>query len=114
MYSPVKAVGRWLTQQLLSLAMKPQLPSPDRQDSFVLAHDCRCAPDQVYIDNPLMIADYHNTYGINYAIPDTEEFIENIGRMMDDKMVVKLDQEVSFEEQDFVDPHMMFSDEGKQ
>lgn len=48
------------------------------------------------------------------AIPDTEDFISNIGHMATEDEIMHLQKkEIRLEEKDFVDPTLVFEDNGE-
>ena len=61
--------------------------------------------------NPLAVADYH-AMGVRH-IPETEEAIAAMGHLADDSVLLQLEQGVELGQEDFVDPTLMFGDEGK-
>ncbi|GBF98517.1 hypothetical protein Rsub_11508 [Raphidocelis subcapitata] len=68
------------------------------------------AEEAAVVLNPLIPVDFHNDYGVE-AIPETEEYIRSIGRLMEDRDTLELGREVELGEADFVDPNLAFRDE---
>lgn len=67
---------------------------------------------QVKILNPLVPVDFAES--AIRAIPDTEDFISDIGHMATEDEIMHLqNKEVTLEEKDFVDPTLVFEDNGK-
>lgn len=49
------------------------------------------------------------------AIPETEEFLEEIGHLATEDEIMHLqDRTITLEERDFVDPGLVFEDNGKE
>lgn len=83
------------------------------QETHMLTHWHLPSPVlvQAEILNPLAVADYH-AMGVRH-IMETEEAIAAMGHLADDSVLLQLEQGVELGQEDFVDPTLMFGDEGE-
>lgn len=71
-----------------------------------------CHSLQVKILNPFVPVDFAES--AVRAIPDTEDFLKDIGHLVTEDEIMHLkSKEVTLEEKDFVDPTLVFEDESR-